>query len=200
MKHRKLKRYREIPGKYKEIEGDEPVLLTVPHAKMPRGELYLPEIAYEISYSLNTHLLIGDVSRSIIDLNRSEADNHPFRRRIKELLLGEGIRLILDLHGMRGESLTVEIGTSDGKCAVSLTINIFVKYLKEAGFKVLVDKRFKGRKKGTIISTFCNPPYVEALQIEIAYYIRRNKELRVKLINAIEKAIKEYLNKVVRAA
>lgn len=197
MKHGERKGYREIPGKYREIEGEEPVLLTVPHAKMPRGELYLPEIAYEITCSLNTHLLIGDVSRTIIDLNRSEADNHPFRMRIKELLLGKRIRLILDLHGMRGESPIVEIGTSDGKCAMALTINIFRKHLREAGFKVMIDKKFKGKKEGTIISTFCNPPYVEALQIEIAYYIRRNKKLRDKLINAVKKAIEEYLNKAV---
>ncbi len=197
MKCGRMGRYKEFPGKYKEIEGEKPILLIVPHAKMPKGELYTPEIGQEIACSLNTHLLVGDVSRIIIDLNRSEANSHPFRMRIKELLSKKRIRLILDLHGMKDEEPIVEIGTLNGGSATSHTIDIFRKHLEKAGFKVLIDRKFKGEERGTIISTFSNPPSVEALQIKFAYYIRNNEELRDKLTNSIKKGIEEYLNEVV---
>ena len=181
-----------IPKKYIEEKGDKPVLITVPHAKAPGGEDYIPQIAYKTARATGSHLLIGRVSRAELDLNRREAENHPFRRRIKKLVQKGDVKLIIDLHGMKGEEAIIEIGSSKGKCGKRETIELFKKYLEKNGFTVIVDKRFKGERGGTIISTYCRPPDIEALQIEVSHGIRRNTEMRRKFIEAMVQVVKKY--------
>jgi hypothetical protein len=183
------------PKEYIEKEGKTPVLITVPHAKGPGGEDYVSYIAYKLARALNAHLLIGGVSRAKMDLNRSEADEHPFRKRIREVLSEKRIKLVIDLHGMRGDEPKIELGSADGKCATKETLGILKEYIESVGFRVDVDKKFKGAKGGTVITTFCDPPNREAVQIEISYYIRRNKELRLKLVDALINAVKKLLEK-----
>ncbi len=181
------------PEEYIEFEGEHPILITVPHSKGPGGEDYVYDIAFKLAKRTNANLLIGRVSRCRLDLNRSESDGHPFRKRIRKIVKEKGIRLIIDLHGMRGEEARVELGSAEGKCVSENTLRIFRETIVAKGFTVDVDKKFKGAKGGTIISTFCNPPALEAIQVEMTYYIRRDPGSRRNMVDAFADAIKRFL-------
>ncbi len=183
------------PKEFMERIGKNPILITVPHAKGPGGEDYVSYIAYKLATTLDAHLLIGGISRAKVDLNRSEADEHPFRKRIREILTKKKIQIVIDLHGMRGSEPRIELGSADGRCASKETLEILREEIEARGFSVDIDKKFKGAKGGTVITTFCNPPEREAVQIEISYYIRQNRELRNKLAEALTEALKKILGK-----
>jgi N-formylglutamate amidohydrolase len=91
---------------------------------------------------------------------------------------------------MRGEEPLIELGSSDGRCASERTLELLSSSLEGRGFKVYVDKKFKGAKGGTIISTFCDPPRVEAVQIELSSRIRRDGVLRGKFVEGLVEALK----------
>lgn len=168
----------KIGGKnYDYYPGKNPVLITVPHATPPGGEVLVEYIGSEIAKQLNAHLIIGRISRTILDLNRIIARSSPFRKKIRELVEKSGIILILDIHGFSSKlwkpDMDVEIGTSNLKTAKSGIRDIMANGLKEDGIDVSVDTYFKGvNKAGNIINSYGNAKTVNALQIEIHRNIR----------------------------
>ncbi len=191
----------KIGGKnYDYHPGKALVLITVPHATTPGGEVLVEYISTEIAKQLNAHLIIGRISRTILDLNRSIARSSPFRRKIRELIEKNGIVLILDIHGFSSKlwktEMDVEIGTSNLNTAKSEVRDKIEKALKENGITVSVDSYFKGSSiPGNIINSYGNAKTVNALQIEINRKIRSFQSEKLETaINGIIKASQNILS------
>ena len=195
------------PKQYEEVFPDYEkstryVLITATHVEPPAAEYYIGALATIIARKTGARALIGRVSRAIVDLNRSESNWHPFRKRIRELIKKGEVKLIIDIHGMGNRDYDIEIGTGTDESrgleptASSQTVDLFRNSLAQAGFRIVVNEYFKGAKGGTIIRTFYrrkNETYlVEALQIEIADRVRRDPASLRKLIAALCSAIEKY--------
>jgi histone H3/H4 len=108
-----------------EIPGDRPVLLTAPHARRPRDDLFTGEIAYRVAIETGSYALIATVSREDQDYNRRESRDTPFRKKIQEIIADiletHSEVLLLDIHGKAtpftflGDEITVLFGTAEGR-------------------------------------------------------------------------------------
>lgn len=181
--------------------GESPILITAPHATSPGSEVLIEYISTEIAKRLNCHLLIGKVSRTILDLNRKIAKSSPFRKKISELIQKEGIILILDIHGFSPNPLNpendIEIGTSNLKTSCVEIRDSFSNVLNESGMKVGVDNFFTGELDGNIINAYGNANKVHALQIEIHREVRSFKsDMLSKVIVGIVTGAKKSIEKL----
>lgn len=192
-----FKNYDYYPGKI-------PMLISVPHATPPGGEVMVDYISKKIAKRLNAHLIIGKISRTILDLNRKKAHSSPFRRKIRDLIDKNGLVLILDIHGfskkIKKTEMDVEIGTANLKTAKSEVRDLMTKALKENDIVVSVDSHFKGiHSPGNIINSYGNANTLNALQIEMHKKIRNFKSVKLnKVINGLVNGsiyILEALNK-----
>lgn len=160
---------------YTEIEGEIPILLTAPHAQPPQSDLCTGLIARLVAEKSGCHALIAEISRVKVDLNTSKGLNHPFRKRIDELV-NKGVKYILDIHGSKKEPprLQIELGTASFRTARRETIDLINAALKKYGFEVGTDTFLKGEKaKGNIIQTHSNLEQgIECVQIEIRRDLR----------------------------
>lgn len=131
--------------------GKSHVVLTVPHAvgSASREEhdrdFVAPQMADLIAESLrgpSCALIVGDVGRSVLDLNRCVSRNSPFRHRVRDAVdrarvLG-CVPIVLDVHSFPPEHhkfslYSICVLSPDGKrpCARGL-----FRHLKNAGFSV----------------------------------------------------------------
>ncbi|MCK5587305.1 MAG: N-formylglutamate amidohydrolase, partial [Candidatus Lokiarchaeota archaeon] len=108
-----------------EIPGNLPVLLTAPHARRPRDDLFTGEIAYRVAVETGSYALIATVSREDQDYNRPKGRESPFRKRVQEIIADiletHSEVLLLDIHGKAkpstylGDEITVIFGTVRGR-------------------------------------------------------------------------------------
>ncbi len=176
------------PGFY-EILGEGVVLLTAPHAGGPTADLLTGEIVEGVALQSGCPGLVGNTSRENMDLNRAQAFDTGFRESIETLTQKNGVRLILDIHGK--ETRGVEIGTADGETASKETTDVALKCLSRH-FQVEVNKKYKGLKHGSIITTHSRKDpqgsyIVEAIQMEFG--LRERSTTRNKAISGITEIV-----------
>jgi len=172
-----------------EILGQGVVLLTAPHAAGPTADLLTGEIVEGVALQSGCPGLVGNISRQNMDLNRAQAFDTGFRESIDTLTQKNGVRLILDIHGK--ETRGVEIGTADGKTASKETTEIVVKGLSRH-FHVDVNKKYKGLKHGSIITTHSRKDpqgsfLVEAIQMEFG--LNERSKSRNKTVSGIAEIV-----------
>jgi len=172
-----------------EILGEGVVLLTAPYAAGPIADLLTGEIVEGVSQQSGCPGLVGNISRERLDLNRAQAFDSGFRESIESLTQKNGVRLILDIHGK--ESSGVEVGTAVGETASKDTVELVVECLSKY-FQVVVDRKFKGLKHGSIITTHSkkdsNGNYsTEAVQLEFG--LKERSSFRKKTVDAISEIV-----------
>ena len=189
-----------VGGKnYVSRAGELPVLITAPHSTSPGGEVLIEYISTEIAKRLNCHLLIGKVSRTILDLNRKKAQSSPFRKKILELIKSEKIVLLIDVHGFSPKPWKpendIEIGTSNLKTTSTEIRDVFSIIFKDDGMDVGIDNYFTGEYlEGNIINTYGNAKDINALQIEIHRKVRSFKSDKLeKVIDGIVRGVEKAL-------
>ncbi len=179
-------------------ESSKPVVITAPHAHPPLADKHTGKIAELVAKKTGATAVIGMVSRLYIDLNRSQSNSHPFRKRLKKIIEDKKKpMLLLDLHGTKTEKL--ELGSANGLTAskevVELVKGVLSKHLGEEEIDVIVDERFKGSIEGTIIRTFGSPEKgVHAIQIELPQILRRPGQLE-KVVEILSDVIQEFENR-----
>jgi len=165
----------EVEG-YLEVRGPKPVLITAPHAQGPRADVFTGEIAYKVARATGANALVATVSRAMtvdgrpLDLNREWTRDHPFRRRIEELK-EEGVRFIVDVHGMADDPLRPEIdlGTLGGRTMRASLVRRIIDRLEELGFDVGYEQEFYG---GDIVEYHCDGRDVQGVQVELSESLR----------------------------
>jgi hypothetical protein len=165
---------------YEEIDGEVTVLLTAPHAHPPEADLNTDIIARLVAQESRCYALISHVSRTRLDLNKTAGLNHPFRKRIRQLVESAKIKYILDIHGSKRDCFhpQIELGTADLTTASAETVQGISSILRKKGFDVAADKLLKGRKtEGNIIKSYFNSERkIECVQVEIRRDLRDNPE------------------------
>ena len=180
-----------------EILGEGVVLLTAPHAAGPAADLLTGEIVEGVALHSGCPGLVGNTSRQNMDLNRAQAFDTGFRESIETLTQKNGVRVILDIHGK--ETRGVEIGTADGETASKETTAVAVKCLSRY-FQVEVNKKYKGLKHGSIVTTHYRKDnqgsyLVEAIQMEFGLKERstsRNRTISgiTEIVNLVNRQYK----------
>jgi len=175
---------------YFEILGEGNVLLTAPHAGGPVADILTGEIVEQVALQANCHALVGNTSRAKIDLNRTQAFETDFRESIERFIEKNGIRLIIDVHGK--EKTGVEVGTALGQTASEITTNLVTSCLSEH-FQVEVNKKYKGLKHGSIITTHSRKDssgryMTEAVQLEFG--LKERHLSRDKAVSAIAEIVR----------
>ncbi len=138
------------------------------------------EIAFKAAVATNSWVILPTISKvDSVDglripdynLNKEYAKETPLWKRIEELVVGEKVKLIIDIHGMKNVSSWPDIcvSTNGLSSASKDTISRVVKYFEKLKFNVALDKPFKG---GALIRHFGKPPKVEALGIELKRNLR----------------------------
>ena len=173
-----------------EILGEGVVLLTAPHAAGPTADLLTGDIVEGVAQQSGCPGLVGNISRERMDLNRAQAFDSGFRESIESLSQKNGIRLILDIHGKN--STGVEVGTAVGETASKETIEIVLRCLSKY-FQVEVDRKYKGLKHGSIITTHSRKDpqgnySTEAVQLEFG--LKERSIFRAKTVNGISEIVR----------
>ncbi|OQX56631.1 MAG: hypothetical protein B5M53_00385 [Candidatus Cloacimonas sp. 4484_209] len=172
---------------YKEVRGIIPVLLTAPHAQSPNADLYTGEIVKKLANNTGAWGLISTISRNEIDYNRAEGRETPFRMRIDDLIRRGKIKYILDIHGMKERNLgDVELGTKMGTSASEEFISKLKETFEKEGIECTIERI--GFTGGDIIEYHSDPPFVEAVQIEISRTLREHQ--RKKIVEILSRFIK----------
>jgi len=183
---RKKRRSVQVYG-YKEVRGIIPVLLTAPHAQSPNADLYTGEIVKKLANNTGAWGLISTISRNEIDYNRAEGRETPFRMRIDDLIRRGKIKYILDIHGMKERNLgDVELGTKMGTSASEEFISKLKETFEKEGIECTIERI--GFTGGDIIEYHSDPPFVEAVQIEISRTLREHQ--RKKIVEILSRFIK----------
>jgi N-formylglutamate amidohydrolase len=154
-----------------------PVIITAPHAQAPNADKYTGALAEMLGKQTGATVIIGKISRLYLDLNRQEANKHPFRKRLRKLVLEKKRPLlILDIHGEKDDK--VELGTANGLTADPQILNMIKDALKAYNLYVVVDEHLNGSQAGTIIRSFGRPKDgIHAIQIELPPSLRTPKSL-----------------------
>ena len=158
-------------------KSELPVIITAPHAQAPNADKYTGTLAEMLGKQTGATVIIGKISRLYLDLNRQEANKHPFRKRLRKLVLEKKRPLlILDIHGKKDDK--VELGTANGLTADSSILNMVADVLKAYNLDVLIDEHLKGSQERTIIRSFGRPKDgIHAIQIELPPSLRTPKSL-----------------------
>ena len=171
---------------YKELKGKIPVLVTAPHATPPNSDMYTGEIVQKLAEKTGAWGLVSTISRNEIDYNRVWGRGTPFRKRINDLIKKRKIKYILDIHGMKDRGLgDVELGTKMGTSASPDFISKLKEAFEKEGIKCNIESI--GFTGGDIIEYHSNPPFVEAVQIEISRTLREYH--REKIVDVLSKFI-----------
>ena len=133
------------------------------------------EIAFKVGVAEKCWVILPTVSKvdylsglpiPDYNLNREYASITPFWRRVEELVRGNHVRFIIDIHGMKSVNKWPDfcISCANYTTASKKTVEHIVHLISEAGFTVKVDRPFKG---GSFIRHFGKPPRIEAIGLEI---------------------------------
>uniref|UniRef100_A0A7C2Z943 N-formylglutamate amidohydrolase n=1 Tax=Ignisphaera aggregans TaxID=334771 RepID=A0A7C2Z943_9CREN len=143
-------------------------------------DLFTWEIAYKIAVHENVWSVLPTLSKidsvdgmTIPDynLNKGYASVTPFWRRVRDIVAREGIRVVIDLHGMKNIKKWPDICISTRGMSTASTelVSMLRSYFAKHGLRVEIDYPFAG---GAFISHMGKPPHVEAVAIEIKRNLR----------------------------
>lgn len=143
-------------------------------------DLFTWEIAYKVAVAEELWGILPTLSKidRVYDnrlpdynLNKSYASATRFWRRVRELIEVEGIRVIVDIHGMKNIRRWPDICISTrGYTSVSRElVERVATVLRTYGYRVEIDHPFIG---GAFIAEFGKPPTINAIAIEIKKNLR----------------------------
>ncbi len=167
------------------------VLITAPHAFPPSSDKNTGKLAELIAINSKIPAIISRVSRLDIDLNRGISNNHPFRKKIKEII-DNGSRpfLILDIHGMHSDENEIEIGTTNGKSVPKEILDALIETFRQHEIAARINERFPSAQNGTITSSYYNiKGKIYTIQLEFPMSMRQPEN-----INNIAGIISEFIN------
>lgn len=165
-------------------------------------DLFTWEIAFKIAVAEELWAILPTLSKvdklhllQIPDynLNKGYAIATPFWRRIRDLIDGGKIRILIDIHGMKNIRKWPDICisargfTSASKELIEIIATVF----RANGLRVAIDHPFIG---GAFIAYFGKPPIIEALAIEIKRNLRFYGSKVPTTIRDVIKAIKYYID------
>lgn len=200
-----------IGNGYTYIKGVKPIIISVPHSvKQPvRGnyndgygyksaELYTGAIAKIIAEKTGAHVIYKS-SYNGQDDNYSTGET-PYRKKIKEIVNSNNIKLMIDVHGFNdsNKNQVIELGTAYGKNLLNKkdTLDLVLEALKENNFttntntkinKVVIDKTFTGGGNKTLSSYVSSKLKVPSIQMEIGKTYRNvnNMDAFNRIINSL---------------
>lgn len=148
------------------------VIVTAPHAKSPCADRKTGLLAWLVAQKSGVTALVGRTSRAFLDLNRAEANNHPFRLELGKLIeQKQKPLLVMNLHGTARP--VVEVGSASGRTASRDVVALVLEVFKAHGLSAVADAHFRGALRGTIIGTFGRPDAgVHAVQLELPIRLR----------------------------
>jgi hypothetical protein len=164
-------------------------------------DLFTWEIAFKVAVAEELWALLPTLSKvdklgtlpvPDYNLNKGYAINTPFWRRVKDLVEGGKIRILVDIHGMKNVRKWPDICISTRGLATASKelINTVVAFFKSRGLRVAIDYPFMG---GAFIAHFGRPPATEAFAIEIKRSLRFYESTIPSIIRNAMRAVKDYL-------
>jgi len=164
-------------------------------------DLFTWEIAYKVAVSENAWAVLPTLSKvDFVDglampdynLNKWYAEKSPFWLFVEDVVRRYGVRVVVDIHGMKNVSKWPDICistrgfSSASKQLAEIIANVFRSYKLKTAF----DYPFFG---GAFIAYFGKPPQVEALAIEIKRSLRFYKSNIPAIVREAVKAVKKYI-------
>lgn len=164
-------------------------------------DIYTWEIAYKVAVAEEFWCILPTLSKTDrldnigipdYNLNKSYAIVTPFWRRVRELINMEGVKVVVDIHGMKNirKWPDICISTRGYTSASRDLVDIVAGYFRKQGLKVAIDYPFIG---GAFIAEFGRPPAVEAIAIEIKRSLRFYGSKIPEIIRNAMKIVKQYV-------
>lgn len=171
------------------VRGRRPVLITAPHgtAHVRRGrwkteEEYTSAVAWWLARQTGAWVMY--VTHALDPDPHADRDDSPFKMLMADVLAGNAIRLVVDLHGVRGDrDFALALGTINGSSCPTYEPCI-VRALEAEGFArsdsapslrrlVLNHPRYAGGVYRQTVTRFASEQCgVEAAQLEINAWLR----------------------------
>jgi hypothetical protein len=100
------------------MDNSSHVVITVPHSLCVSGLDHLcdymaPKAAVILSNKMNAKLFLADANRIVIDYNRRSSRSSNWRTKIKQYVIQNKSRIVLDIHSYPNDSIS--FGLIDGK-------------------------------------------------------------------------------------
>lgn len=187
---------------YKYIEGSIPILISAPHSvKQIRdggyksADIYTGALIKVLGKTTNAHIIYKTHTKD--DENHTD-ESTPYRKKIKEIIKENEIKVIIDLHGMsKDKDSDIDIGTGGSSNPNLLGEDYILSSVKNSlsSLKYSVNKYFAAKGKLTI-SVYCSQKLgIPTLQLEInRKYRTKDGENFSYIVNILSKMIND-LNK-----
>ncbi len=167
-------------------------------------DVYTWEIAYKTAVAEELWAILPTLSKidriegiymQDYNLNKSYAILTPFWKRVEEVIREGGIKIVIDIHGMKNIKKWPDICISSRgyRTASKELVKMVANYFKEQGFSVAIDHPFSG---GAFIAEFGRPPEVEAIAIEIKRSLRFYRSRIPGIIGGAIKMLKKHYLKL----
>lgn len=185
--------FTKIPHLYTKLVG-----LPMYHSAV---DVYTWEIAYKVAVAEELWCILPTLSKidridgaglQDYNLNKHYASSTPFWRRVREIVEKEGIRIIVDIHGMKSVRKWADICISSRgyTTASRKLVEVIAGYFRGKGFSVAIDYPFSG---GAFIAEFGRPPSVEAVALEIKRSLRFYRSRVPEIVRGAVRVMKQYL-------
>jgi hypothetical protein len=187
-----------IDDDYIVLKGSIPILLSAPHTMLQTredgtqklNEPYTKAISLYLNKYSNVYSIVKNNDTGI-DSNRDNYDKYNVE--LRRLIKDNNIKLVIDIHGASSDrDFDIEFGTLNNLSADYSTIKELEEAFTENGItNVIHNEPFKG---GAITQGVYALTDVDVIQLEIngKYRDYNNLELLHKLINSLDKFIKQY--------
>jgi hypothetical protein len=187
-----------IDDDYIVLKGSIPILLSAPHTMLQTredgtqklNEPYTKAISLYLNKYSNVYSIVKNNDTGI-DSNRDNYDKYNVE--LRRLIKDNNIKLVIDIHGASSDrEFDIEFGTLNNLSADYSTIKELEEAFTENGItNIIHNEPFKG---GAITQGVYALTDVDVIQLEIngKYRDYNNLELLHKLINSLDKFIKQY--------
>jgi hypothetical protein len=183
--------YRGLPAApaFEIVSGTLPVIVSTPHAvthvrdgRPKPSEDYTGAMALVLAHECGCHAIVASRT-SDCDPNHDPLERSRYKQALVAYVREQGIRLLIDLHGMSAASgALVALGTADGttvradpevRDAASAILRERLTPLAERfGRTVEVDGELAARGEHTVCATVARECGIACLQIEMATQVR----------------------------
>ena len=187
---------------YKYKKGSIPILISAPHSvkqirndELKPADIYTGAIIKTLGKNTNAHIIYKTHTKD--DENHTD-ESTAYRKKIKEIIKDNEIKVIIDLHGMsKDKDSDIDIGTGGSSNPNLLVEDYILSSVKNSlsSLKYSVNKYFSAKGKLTI-SVYCSQKLgIPTLQLEInRKYRTKDSENFSYIVNILSKMIND-LNK-----
>jgi hypothetical protein len=187
------------------VKGKIPILVSAPHAvkQTKENHIKLPDtitggLALLMNELTNCHV-IAKAHDDGVDPNNSDMGmDNGYKEKIIDVIRNEDIKLLIDLHGLRGDRETdVDIITHYGM-TIGQDITIIdelKRCLKENDIlNISKDKYYFAESERVIVHKIWNVSKIPSIELELNWHYRNPSEPinLIKIVNSIEQFIAEY--------